>query len=178
MFYKSQQQHHSTHRSRQPTSNQFSSRTYDPKENRNTGEHHNAPPPVIFGERVVASENKYAEHLNSVDSYSEKEGVLEDDYGNYDYYDQYGDDYVYNYDYNEQSNLRGNVSSASVISSEGKTRIPIRNHPNSKPIRHKVSNRRNSYVHYNHHGTYLPAKPSNSETHFGSFEHINRRPHR
>ena len=123
---------------------------------------------------MVESENKYAEHLNSLDSYSEKQNVLDDDYMDYDYYNQYGDEYNYDYDYNEQ----GNVSSTSVILSEGKTKIPLRNHPSPKPTRRKVSNRRNSYVHYNHHGTYLPAKPLNSETHFGSFEHINRRPHR
>ena len=123
----------------------------------------------------MASENKYTEHFNSLDAYPNKKAVVEEDYTDYDYYEQYGDEYNYDYDYNEQLNLKSNVS---VIPSEGKTRIPHRNHPNSRPIRHEITNRRNSYVHYNHHGTYLPAKPSNSETHFGSYEHINRRPHR
>ena len=141
-------------------------------------QHQNSPPPVIFGERVVETENKYSEHLNSLSSHSGKENILEDDYIDYDYYNQYGDEYANDYEYNDHSNLNGNLSSTSVIPSERKNRIPLSHHSSSNPNRHKHSNRRNSYVHYNHHGTYLPAKPSHSETHYGSYEHINRRPHR
>jgi len=171
------QYHHPAYRSR-PT-NQFSSRTYTSEE-QNIVQHHKPPPSVIFGQRV-APENKYVGHLNALSSNSNKEEALEDEYFDYEEYVDDEDDEYYDYDY--EDSFKSNLTST-IIPIPRNNHIPLRS-PNSNPIsKHKipptVSNRRNSYVHYNHHGTYLPLThtPSNTETHYGSYEPINRRPHR
>ena len=117
------------------------------------------------------AENRYAGHLNTIDLDSDKMEMLKDDYFEYDEYDEY-----YDYGYDGNSHFNGNASSP-VITAQ----VPLRS-PNSNPTNsrrpQRVSNRRNSYMHYNHHGTYLPLTPSRSETHYSSYEHTNRRPHR
>lgn len=166
------QYHHPSYRSKAFT--KFSSRSYEPEE-QNRIHQRNSPPPVIFGQRVTA-ENRYAGHLNTIDLNSNKMEILKDEYFDYD---EYVDDY-YDYGYEGNSHFNSN-SSSPVISVHGNTHIPLRS-PNSNPTSPRmpqhVPNRRNSYMHYNHHGTYLPLSPSHSETHYSSYEHANRRPHR
>ena len=103
--------------------------------------------------------------------------MLKNDYFEYD---EYQDEDYYDYDYENSSLFNGNSSSL-LIPTQGNTHIPLHS-SNTKPtnsrIPEQVSNRRNSYMHYNHHGTYLPLTPSHSETHYDSYDHINRRPHR
>ena len=151
------QYHHPAYRSK--ASNQFSSRTYK-QEDPNLVQQHNSIPSVIFGQRVT-SENKYSERLNAnLNMIPNNNDILKVEYFDYDDYDNDEDYYEYEYDHVNASSNVNPVQRNDII--------PIRS-PNPPT-------RRNSYLHYNHHGTYLPLTPPRSETHYDGYEHVNRRP--
>ena len=162
-------------------SNHFSSRSYQPEE-QTLVQQHNQPPSVIFGQRVTSKDKYLSGHLNAINSNSDKRQNLEQEYFDYAEYNEEEDEY-YDDEYDDDYSSYNLNSSSPVIpvqysSEERHTHIPLRPSNSNHQTSNKLPNRRNSYMHYNHHGTYLPLTPPRSETHYGSYEHINRRPHR
>ena len=152
----------------------------------------NPPPSIIFGKKIATTDGHvYNGHFTNVEN-SNNQNVgpsvnsVKDDYFDYE---EYGDDDEY-YDYDEDRYEENPRNANYGFNSTSLTQRPtgpsqsnkFHHHPTAQPPprmpQRVTSDRRNSYMHYNFHGTYLPPAPTQSSTHHNSYHHINRRPHR